>query len=108
MIIAPLFMTPDDHVSIGNSLREFRTSLMFLMCRTIEGTREHDLTRKSIIAADQLRTELDLRLLHLVEPNRDPRRLLPSVYTGTVPLCFREYCPDEMNTDAFCVWQLSR
>jgi hypothetical protein len=99
---------PDDHVEIGNRMKDCRRSLMLLLRRSAPTSSLHGDATRAIDALDRLRTRLDCHLHLSVAASRDPRHLLPAVYSSTDPLVWREYDPDEMDRDAFAAWARDR
>ncbi|MBX6330044.1 MAG: hypothetical protein IRY89_15890 [Pseudolabrys sp.] len=97
---------PDEHVEIGNCMKDCRDALMLILRRTPPESRMHREATQAIQALDRLRTRLDCHLHMTVAAHRDPRHILKSVYSGTGRLGWREYTPDEMDRDDFAAWQL--
>lgn len=96
-----------DHVDLGNNMRQYRAGLMRLMRSSAEGSRTNDLARKSVEALDRLRMDLEIQLMRLVPPARDPRRLIHSVYSGHQHFYWRDYDAEDMNADDFAPWCLA-
>jgi hypothetical protein len=104
----PAPLAPNDHVEIGNRMKEVRGVLMYLVQRLRPDTALHRDTVQTIQTLDHLRTQLDC-LLHLsVSPNKDPRHMLPHVYSGTERLYWRDYGPEETDKDDLVVWGQER
>jgi len=96
-----------DHVDLGNSMRRYRAGLMRLMRSSAEGSRTYDLARKSVAALDRLHMDLEIQLMRLVPPARDPRRLIQAVYSGHQHFYWRDYDAEDMDTDDFAPWCLA-
>ncbi|TCP58537.1 hypothetical protein EV663_12213 [Rhodovulum bhavnagarense] len=52
-------LSTDDHVVIGNRLRECRDALMHVMTSAVPGTRTYQEADRSLAALDRLRAELE-------------------------------------------------
>lgn len=106
--IAPLFITTDDHVMLGNKIKDCREALMFLLRSAIAGTAHHRHAKLSINALDHLRSELDCQLQTTTLPFKDPRRMTADVYGGRKRLIA---CPTTRQTraqDSFAGWTRDR
>lgn len=101
-------LLPDEHVEVGNCIKDCRDSLLLILKRTRVGSRIHRNAAQAIDVLDRLRTQLDRQLHMTVAAHRDPRLLLASVYSGTERLAGREYTPDDMDRDDFAAWELDR
>jgi len=108
MIWASPLVLPDEHVTIGSRMKDCRSMLMLVLCRSAPRSRIHDDAVKAIDALDRLRTRLDCHLYQTVAASRDPRQLLALVYSGADHLTWREYDPDELDRDAFAAWALGQ
>jgi hypothetical protein len=93
-----------DHVQLGNTLKEARLSLNWLMHQASLSSKLGRDALKVLLAIDNLRHSLDDRLSGQVPYDRDPRRLTPSVYFGEQQLRLRWYELDELDTDEFAPW----
>lgn len=104
--IAPLFVSAEDHINYGNVLRNCRGAILDLIEKSIPDTVHHAQARQCLIKLDRLRTELEIQLHSLVPPNRDPRHLRTSVYSGLKPLTRKLPARDEQTRDAFAHWDV--
>ncbi|CAA7619062.1 hypothetical protein [Magnetospirillum sp. SS-4] len=99
---------PEEHIEIGNRMRDMRASLMLVVRRMLLGSPIHDDALAAIMALDRVRTHLDCDLHMLVRASRDPRQMVSKVYSGTDNLVWRDYSMEEIVTDDFAVWGLAR
>jgi hypothetical protein len=72
MRIAPLLITPDDHVRYGNAIRHCRAEMLDLVEKAISDTVHHEQARKCLVELDLPRTELEIHLHGIPRPQ--PRR----------------------------------
>jgi hypothetical protein len=94
----------DDHVELGNLLKEVRSSLTWLMQRSTMSSKFGRDALKTLLALDQLRHSLDDQLHHQISFDRDPRRVTAQVYFGEQRFHLRSYDPDELEADLFAPW----
>jgi hypothetical protein len=106
MTDAPLDLTPDDHVVLGNRIRACREVLMHVVVTAIPGTTPHVEARRSIAALDRLRTELDCHIRMNTPRERDPRRLAEKVYFGAAQFIGSIASHEERWDDDFACWEL--
>jgi hypothetical protein len=104
--IAPLFIGTDDHVMLGNRIRECREALMYLLRHSIAGSPHHREAKLAIAALDRLRSELDCHLQETTPRARDPRRLADRVYAGRERLVACLATPAERRRDSFAGWEM--
>jgi len=97
-------LTIDDHMHLGNLLKDVRCSLSWLLRHSAVTSRLGRDAMRAVTALDQLRSSLDDRLYYLAPPSRDPRRIAPLVYFGEQHFHLRSFDPIEMEEDAFASW----
>lgn len=97
-------LTIDDHMHLGNLLKDVRCAVACLLrCSTLTSKLGRDAI-SAITALDKLRSSLDDRLYRQAPPFRDPRRIAPLVYFGEQHFHLRSYDPGAMETDVFASW----
>lgn len=99
-------LSTDDHVVIGNRLRECRDALMHVMTSAVPGTRTYHEADRSLAALDRLRAELEHDLRGTTAYERDPRHLTGKVYYGFVRFVGSGDGPEEHWNDDFAAWVL--
>lgn len=92
-------LSTDDHVVIGNRLRECRDALMHVMTSAVPGTLTYQEADRSLAALEH-----DLRATTAYE--RDPRHLAGKVYYGFVRFVGSGDGPEEHWNDDFAAWVL--
>jgi hypothetical protein len=97
-------LTIDDHMHLGNLLKDVRCSLSWLLRHSAVTSKLGRDAMRVITAIDQLRSSLDDRLYYQAPPSHDPRRIAPLVYFGEQRFHLRSYDPDEMEADVFASW----
>ena len=103
---APLFLTLDDHVVLGNRVRDCREVLMHLLVNATPGSALHRGARQSITALDRLRTDLDCHLQQNTPRARDPRRLVARVYADSKRFIACLATAEERCRDGFAGWEV--
>jgi len=106
MRMAPLLITPDDHVRYGNAIRDCRGAMLDLIETAIPDTVHHSQARKCLVELDSLRTELEIHLHEMVPPRSDPRHLRTSVYSGVHSFTPTLPARNRRARDAFGNWQV--
>ena len=106
MRVAPLLITPDDHVRYGNAIRNCRGAILDLVEKAISDTVHHAQARKCLVELDRLRTELEIHLYGMVSPRSDPRHLRASVYSGMNQFASRLPARGAHARDAFASWDV--
>ncbi|MBZ0130845.1 MAG: hypothetical protein K8F59_17240 [Rhodobacteraceae bacterium] len=99
-------LSTDDHVVIGNRLRECRDALMHVMTSAVPGTLTYQEADRSLAALDRLRAELEHDLRATTAYERDPRHLAGKVYYGFVRFVGSGDGPEEHWNDDFAAWVL--
>ena len=106
MRVAPLLITPDDHVRYGNAIRHCRAEMLDLVEKAITDTIHHAQARKCLVELDRLRTELEIHLHGMVPPRQDPRHLRTSVYSGQSTFSWKRLAREDRARDAFASWDV--
>lgn len=94
----------EDHVQLGNRLKDARATIASLLFKFAETARPTRDVCRALYAIDQLRCTLDSLLHKCVPRNRDPRNLTNTVYYGDVRFGLRWYDLEELEHDAFAIW----
>jgi hypothetical protein len=97
-------LTIDDHMHLGNLLKDVRCSLSWLLRHSAVTSKLGRDAMRVITALDQLRSSLDDGLYYQAPPSCDPRRIAPLVYYGEQHFHLRSYDPDEIDADVFASW----
>ena len=99
-------LSTDDHVVVGNRLRDCRDALMHVLTSAVPGTRTYQEADRSLAALDRLRAELEHDLRGTTSCERDPRALTSKVYYGLVRFVGSGDGPEEPWHDDFACWDL--
>lgn len=100
----PLFIPIDDHIALGNRLKDVRDVINTLISQLPPTSKPVRDSVRMLNAVEKLCNTLDSLLCEQVPMRKDPRNLATFVYYGEERFGLRWYDPEELEHDAFAIW----
>lgn len=94
----------DDHVAIGNSIKDAQEEILIVTRHTPEDSGAHQEAMAALASLERLRTKLDNLMYQQFGDHLDPRGLRPLVYFTDVRFRMRRDDPQGHAQDAFILW----
>lgn len=104
MRASPPPLAIDDHVALGNRLKDAEAAVASLLPKVLASSKPARDALRVLNALDRLRCTLDTLLCKQAPLRRDPRDLATFVYYGEERFGLRWYDPEELEHDAFALW----
>ncbi|CAA7622141.1 conserved hypothetical protein [Magnetospirillum sp. LM-5] len=99
-----ILIAADDHVDIGNSIKDAQEQILIVTRYAPDDSSAHREAVAALASLERLRTVLDNLLHQQVGDHLDPRGLRPLVYFTDVRFRIRSDNPVSQKQDAFIVW----